>query len=258
MTKFSAILLLSTALLTLSACKTLDGLVDDVDSLDIPSALSMHESTPDGLTYDGNCPRVEVVPELRSYSDFADDGSTRPEALVSRAMISNVQTSCSLDKNSVTVDLKTTFSGTLGPQGRGAAADKPFFSYPFFVAVAAAGGKILTKEIYAASITYPPGRNSHSYNENMRFILPMETRDQGRNQKILLGFQLSPDQLAFNRKQIKAEKEAAERQAELDKKNKELLEKQQKALQKSTSGSDSLIPPQNLVIDAEPLAPPKK
>jgi hypothetical protein len=92
----------------------------------------------------------------------------------------------------------------------------------------------------------------------MRFILPMETRDQGRNQKILLGFQLSPDQLAFNRKQIKAEKEAAERQAEIDKKNKELLEKQQKALQKSTSGSDSLIPPQNLVIDAEPLAPPKK
>ena len=128
------------------------------------------------------------MPELRSYSDFSDDGSTRPEALVSRAMISNVQTSCSLDKNSVTVDLKTTFSGTLGPQGRWAAGDKPFFSYPFFVAVAAAGGKILTKEIYAASITYPPGRNSHSYNENMRFILPMETRDQGRNQKILLGF----------------------------------------------------------------------
>lgn len=251
-------ILLSCAILSLSACKTAEGLLADVDSWDLPSALSMSESSPEGLVLNGNCPAVEVMPELSSYSDFADDSSTRDNLLVSRARITNVQTACDFDKNSVTVDLKTRFEGTLGPQGRMSASDKPYFSYPFFVAVADGSGHVLTKEVYAAAITYPQGKNQHGYNENMRFILPMENRNQGRNQKILLGFQLTPDQLAFNRKQLKAEKEYAEQQ-------KNIVQQKAAAMQPAAgpeAGTAAAAPaplkkPQNLVIDAQPLSEQK-
>ena len=246
MKTFRALILLSTTVLALSACKTIDGLRQDVDSLDLPSALTMNESSAEGLTYDGNCPRVEIVPELRIYSDFTDDSTTKPNNLVSRARIANVQTSCALNERNVTVDLKTTFEGTLGPAARVSSNDKPFFSYPFFIAVAEAGGKVLTKEIYAASITYPPGRTTQAYNENMRLILPMETRDQGRNQKIMLGFQLSPDQLTYSRKLLKAEKEQAEKEAEA-------LKRAQKTQAKLPAGAVELKTPENIIIDARPL-----
>jgi hypothetical protein len=201
------LILLSTALLTLSACKTMEALVEDVDSFNLPAMLPGHETTADALVLEGQCPQIEVLEELRSYDDFADQVDPSESTLISRVNIARFNTACNQDVRTVTVDLKINFEGMLGPRGRGSASDKPFFSYPFFVAIAGPNGKVLSKEIFAASITYPPGANRQNYSENMRFILPVENRDQGARQKILVGFQLSPDQLAYNRKRIELKKE---------------------------------------------------
>ena len=94
------------------------------------------------------------------------------------------------------------FAGTLGPQARAASGQKPFFSHPFFVAITSDNGDILAKEIFAASLTYPAGADSQTYTERLRQVIPIDNRDRGANYKVLVGFQLTPDQLAYNRKKL--------------------------------------------------------
>jgi hypothetical protein len=200
------ILLSIAALLSLSACRTYEGFVDDVGALDIPATLPSFESTPESLSYDMHCPAVEVVEELKFYDDFTDDAAPAESRLISRATIGNVNNACQQNVRTNTTDIKITFNGMLGPNGRSTASDKPFFSYPFFVAITAPNGMVLSKEIFAASMTYPPGTNQQTYHENLRLIIPIEKPVHDKRQKILIGFQLTPDQLAYNRERIEAEK----------------------------------------------------
>ncbi len=188
-----------------SGCQAMDGLKQDISALDLPS-LSLDNTPTAELTYEGTCPRVEAVEDLSSLSDFTDHERMSDANLISRAKIAKIDTSCSYDERAVTIDLKMVFTGLLGPNGRIRAGDKPYFSYPFFVAVASPGGEILAKEVFAASMTFPPGEDLQTYYENMRQIIPIESQDRGARYKILVGFQLNPDQLAFNRKYMKQQK----------------------------------------------------
>ncbi|MAI62974.1 MAG: hypothetical protein CBB87_10935 [Micavibrio sp. TMED27] len=195
-------LVLAAALISLSACQTLDGIVADFDKLEIPS-MTMSESDADQLVYDGTCPSIEVVNELRQLNEFTNPYDQVDHNLISRATITNIETACSHAKTNVTIDMKMAFEGMLGPRARRTANDKPFFSYPFFVAVTDAGGNILAKEIFAANMTYGAGQNRQTYYEKMRQIIPVENRAAANRFKILVGFQLDTDQLNYNRKKIK-------------------------------------------------------
>lgn len=197
-------------LLGISSCRAVDGLMDDIDSLDLPVLSMDGEPRTEDLTYSGSCPEIRLIEELASYSEFSDSSSTRDSDLVSRVKIADVKSACHTDERTVTADLKLAFEGVLGPQARQSTSEKPFFAYPFFVAIASPEGKILAKEVFAAGMAYPAGQNRHVYYENIRQIIPIEARDHGRPFKILLGFQLGPDQLEYNRKLIKAERKAQE------------------------------------------------
>ncbi len=198
-------LTLGLSLCALSACQTLNTFVDEVNALDLPSfsSLSNSESRPEQLAYSGNCPEVKVVEELRAMNEFTDMSDSGEYNLISRVNIAKVNSSCSNDAHAVTVDLKMNFEGLLGPRAKASANDTPYFSYPFFVAITNSRGDIMAKEIFSANITYPVGKNRQTHSENMRQIIPIEKRHRNAHHKILIGFQLGPDQLAYNREKIK-------------------------------------------------------
>ncbi len=148
------------------------------------------------------CPKVELVDDLSSLSDFSDPKKQVKENLISRVDLRSAESTCKLSSKSAVVDLKLIFNGTLGKKGRKKSSDKPFFSYPFFVAVTAPNGKIMAKEIFAASITYNANENKHTYFEKLRQIIPIKSKDMARHYKVLIGFQVTPDQLAYNRKHM--------------------------------------------------------
>jgi predicted small secreted protein len=216
---------LSLCAIGLAGCQTFNGLQKDIESLNIPSFGKSDEQYAQDIVYDGNCPGVEAVEELSALSEFTDPTDQSANNLISRIEISNMQSACNYDENSVTVDLRADFQGMIGPQGRSSAGDKPSFSYPFFVAVTSSSGKILAKEIFSAALTYAPGQVTQTYTEKMRQIIPLESRDKGSKYKVLVGLQLTPDQLAYNRQQIIEEQrrreEEARRKAEEEKRKAE-------------------------------------
>ncbi|MEM7650541.1 MAG: hypothetical protein AAF204_00470 [Pseudomonadota bacterium] len=187
----------------------MSGVVKDIESIRMPS-LSKSTASSRELVFTGECPQAEAVGELRMLSEFTNPSDPSDANLISNISIENVNDTCSYEENTVTIDLKMDFRGTIGPMGR--SAGSPSFSYPFFVAVTAANGDILAKEIFAANLTYPPGQQTQGYTEKLRQIIPIESKRRGKDFKVLVGFQLTPDQLAYNRQQI-AQRLAAEQLA---------------------------------------------
>ena len=204
---------------TLAACQqTWDGIKKDFDTLgsaasNISSRTSSSNTTSttgsENFVINDTCPGVEVVDELGMVAEFTDPNTQTPANLISKANIAKIQNSCSYSENSVTIDLRMDVNGERGAASTGPAS----FSYPFFVAVTSANGQILAKEIFAAPLSYAAGEVTQNYSEKLRQIIPVEEYDRGTNYKVLVGFQLTPDQLAYNRQIIAEEQLRRDAQA---------------------------------------------
>lgn len=205
------ILVFALALLILPGCQTMQTMMDDVrnsslfqpfDGQDDESEqkVAVQNEQKFRAPFSDFCPKVEVVDELSSLSEFTDMSMPEPYNLISRVNLSQVESSCTHEDNTIVVDIKLAFESTLGPQGRQSSDDQPFFSYPFFVAVLDPGGEIMAKEVFSASMTYNPGEERHTYFESLRQIIPHEgSKHQASLHQVLLGFQLNQAQLDYNR-----------------------------------------------------------
>lgn len=190
-------------LISLSACQTLTSLQDDVSDLaagELPPTHMIGGKTEALLA--SPCPQVELVSDLSSLSDFTNPNKPVEKNLISRVNLNSAASTCKLASKSAIVDLTLIFDGVLGKKGRQKSSDKPFFSYPFFVAVTAPNGKIMAKEIFAASLTYGANENKHTYFEKLRQIIPIKNKVHANRYKVLIGFQVTPDQLAYNREHM--------------------------------------------------------
>lgn len=213
-------------LTALSACQTMDTFVEDVNELTrnggagFPSPSQLVQGKSESLLA-SPCPQVELVDDLSSISDFSNSKDMVHKNLISRVDLSSAESTCKLSANSAIIDLKLLFNGMLGPKGKQKDSDKPFFSYPYFVAVTAPGGKIIGKEVFAASLAFSAHEDKHVYYENLRQIIPITDKNAANRYKILIGFQVSPEQLAYNRKNMVPVASAKAAKAKKDSKNKD-------------------------------------
>lgn len=211
-------LVLSMLAFVLVACGAVEDMSQAVQDAGIDTSLKMPQKQSERLIASGSCPVVEVVEDLAMLHEFVNEKDPMPSSMISSADMKKVQSSCAYGLKSVTVDLKLEVESKMGPQGK-AMSREPFFSYPFFVAVTSPSGEILAKEVFAASMTYEIGKDKHYYTEELRQIIPTDSRYEGSKYKVLIGFQLSDDQLQFNRQMLRglkgqpAEPKAVQKQA---------------------------------------------
>lgn len=204
---------------TLTGCQTMDQFVEDFQDL-----TSGNVKVAEVVGYDSEilltteCPQVEIVEDLASISDFTDPGKTNKDILVSRVEMTATESACKLASKSAIVDMTLTFNGSLGPKGKSNASEKPFFSYPYFIAVTSPSGRIIAKEIFAASMTYNANESEHTYFEKLRQVIPIRSKDAANRYKVLVGFQVTKDQLEYNREQIAAARalEAAQKKPDIE------------------------------------------
>ena len=218
-TRLSALALLMTAGLALTACETAKGVQSDVATnySSLKSTLARLSTTPStspasetqtaqmasGISpaaggSSSGCPDVRIVQDLNQVHQFIDGGAPAPAEAVSSVRMTSVQNSCKISNNNMAVDMTLAFEGSIGPKGRNNASDKPSFAYPYFVAITNNQGSIIAKEVFAVTMAYDGKQTSKSSTEQIRQMIPMSGSDQ-KNYKVLIGFQLNDQELAFNR-----------------------------------------------------------
>jgi hypothetical protein len=144
----------------------------------------------------GPCPPVGAVYDVARYVAFADGTDETYPNLTYTAEIVDVRMFCRYaDKDPLVAQMEIDFAF-----GKGDAARSDTHAYPYFVAVTRRNGKVLGKEYFNVDADFN-GRKLDGRTESIaRIEIPrLDESIAGSNFEILVGFDLTPEQLEFNR-----------------------------------------------------------
>jgi hypothetical protein len=143
------------------------------------------------------CPRVLLVPGFDEASAWRAGPGRDPTDLRYRLQIADAQGTCRYDKDALSVELTVRILAERGP----AAAEGGPADLEYFVALADPQENILNKAVFKVRVNLPAGQTRASFPDEIQMPrIPLARRDAGPDYSILLGFQLSPEEAARNRR----------------------------------------------------------
>ena len=215
--KIQHILLIGCTALSLSACQTFNGLKQDLSAIgngisktannvgnsvekkvDTLKADENIDNSATAIINDGACPPLSVDPQLSSMSEFYDMENPTKGSEVSTIELTQTTSSCKIEGEYLEVKIQLSFAGELGPKAKRKSGDRPFFAYPYFVAVTDNENMELAKELFAASVTYEKNQEDIGLVETIRQKLPLNEDGSTPPYQIKIGFQLTEEQLFYN------------------------------------------------------------
>ncbi len=137
------------------------------------------------------CPQVVIVRELDRISDYGTE-SPDPTQLVAKALMNNVNGDCAYQKDGIDIAFDLTMVAVRGPRLGG-----NHVSLPYFIAVADPDHKILQKELMTADFHISNDEKTVEKTESLHVVIPVakDKTDTGPNYQVLLGFQLTEEQI---------------------------------------------------------------
>ncbi len=188
---------------TLTGCATLQGLKSDISKGFSSFGNSVAEITDPKEekkklpVYDGTCPSVNVRPDLTRLTEFYNSDQSDANK-TSEVVITNVRNTCRVENGGIVMQIDLSLSGRTGPKARKKPSDKPNFAYPYFIAVTDQTGNVVSKEIFAVTVSYDANQNEKSMIESVFQNMPVPDSASGQSFSVVLGFQLTDAQLSYN------------------------------------------------------------
>lgn len=145
-----------------------------------------------------HCPEVNLVDDLSELHQFREEADYNEDEKIAWVTLSHLNNHCVVDDGQLAVNLTMSFEANLGPKSRIFDQDQPTISYPYFIAVTDANGRILDKEIHGVSLSFDADQSRKQHKENLQKIVFLDEEGAKPPYSIMVGFQLSPDELAYN------------------------------------------------------------
>ena len=137
------------------------------------------------------CPEVVVLRDASEVTVFS--GAGRSEAdIATRAVIAGFAGRCNYDAGGVVVEMLVDIVAERSPNGPTAA------QYDYFVAVTAPDRSIVARQVFRTDVAFGPSGRGGTREELVQRIPAADLR-VAQAHEIILGFQLTPAQLDYNR-----------------------------------------------------------
>ena len=140
------------------------------------------------------CPRVSVLNEAQQVTQYRPGPGRDLTDVAYVGEIGRLKSQCHYEDNQLTVGTEVTVLAERGP-----AADDPTVSLPVFIAVTGAGQDILAKEVFDTTVEFPSGLRQGQAVGEYEQSLHLKDGETGANYEIIVGFQLTKEQLEMNR-----------------------------------------------------------
>lgn len=194
------------AVLTLSGCETVTKIGEEIKNVQMPD-LGLGQPTAMATAKDGglvasagaDCPQVKALKDLSSISQFSTPQAPSADKLIASSKLENITAACQISGNAVTVELSLDFAGTLGPVGVKDLNGQANYTYPYFLTVITPNGDIMSKDVFALSMIYANEQLSVRKQDKLRQIIPLLDGKKANEIQIIIGFQLTADELSYNR-----------------------------------------------------------
>ena len=140
------------------------------------------------------CPQTAIVRELERIKDYG--GETPDEkALVAVALMQSVRGRCDYKDDGVDENFDLNI---VAERAERLGGDQ--VSFPFFIAVLDPDHKIISKELMTTDITFHGKDKKTEQTESLHVFIPVDKDANGEFHQVLMGFQLTEDQLNAQRK----------------------------------------------------------
>jgi hypothetical protein len=146
------------------------------------------------------CPRAGIVPDANVMVLFREGAGRDLTDVVAQAQIVDVAVTCEYSAArrppGMTLDLQVALAAERGPADRARRA-----TLPYFVAILDGDQNIVAKEFFEARFEFPDNRTRVGRVDELEPRIPLRSNFDGPSYRLMIGFQLTPDQLAWNRRQ---------------------------------------------------------
>lgn len=143
----------------------------------------------------GPCPVAGVLYDASRVVEVK--GPERHENVGFTGAVENVRGFCRyIGTNPITMEIEIDFAFGRGPKAEGMS-----HSYPVFVTVTRRDKTVLAKERFDVNVTFPQGKDIVRQTETVPGIVIPRANEtvSGSNFEVIAGFDLTPEQLAYNR-----------------------------------------------------------
>lgn len=146
----------------------------------------------------GPCPLMGVLYENARLVQFSQPGVERYANVAFTGEMQGIRGLCRyVGDDPITMSIELEMAFGRGPAG----ASEERRQYRYWVAVARRGRAPIEKEYFDVDVRFPGGQNVVTHTEEIRSIVIPRANGEvsGENFEILVGFDLTPEQLQFNR-----------------------------------------------------------
>jgi hypothetical protein len=148
---------------------------------------------------DVSCPKVTPAPGADTIVVFRPGGHDASDVIYG-GRIYSIDAACVHEKVGLTVNAQIVFYGERADR------DLPVVTFPYFVALIDPQSNVLQEESFKVPINFVAAESyRRSPAEEITVHLPLKNSAVGGAYTVLVGFQLTPDQLAFNRSRQKTQ-----------------------------------------------------
>jgi hypothetical protein len=144
----------------------------------------------------GPCPYVKVLYDAARYVELKDNKETST-AVGYTGEIQGLSSGCAYKSNDpIKVQMELLFALGKGPQ-----ASDAQHTYRYWVAVTDRNNEVIAKEYFNLPVTFAPGQDRALVTDKLQGIVIPRIRPtvSGSNFEVLVGFDVTPDMVAFNR-----------------------------------------------------------
>ena len=148
-----------------------------------------------GSTPTFDCPTAAGVADATVLSKFRPGPGRDLTDVRYQVRLADVTSECRYDSKGVDVRMRAGFALELGPANPDRKA-----AYDFFIAITDPNDEIVAKRIFTTSLAFPANVGYVEHLEELQQRIPLPKGGSAADYKIIIGLQLTEDELEFNRK----------------------------------------------------------
>jgi hypothetical protein len=142
-----------------------------------------------------DCPATAAVGDATVLSKFRPGPGRDLTDVQYQVRLVDVISQCSYDSKGVTVQMRAGFALELGPANPDRRA-----TYEFFVAITDPNNEIVAKRVFTTPVAFPQNVGYVEHLEELQQRIPLSKGGSAADYRIIVGLQLTPEELEFNRK----------------------------------------------------------
>lgn len=144
------------------------------------------------------CPRAGVIPEAATLTKFRPGPGRDLTDILFEVRFTNIQTTCKYDSKGVKVDLRLALVVERGPADRSRKAE-----FEYVVGIPRFQPLPEWKEAFAMKAEFPGGQRRVGLSDEVELRIPLPAGRSAADDEIVVGFQLTKDEIEFNRRRRK-------------------------------------------------------